>query len=160
MWSRLVFEKGEGSMKNLTWMAGLALWSALSVFAQTGSLTGSVTDPSGQLIPGATVKLTYELNGEERVGVTNTSGDFTFSALAPGAYTVRVESSGFRPAERKGNMVLAAGRLALGTLQLEVGSLTESVTVTAEGANVATTTTAHAAVLDNKQVAMISLRGR
>ena len=72
-------------MKNVTCMAGLALLSAISAFAQTGSLTGSVTDPSGQLIPGATVKLTYELNGEERAGVTNTAGDFAFSALVPGA---------------------------------------------------------------------------
>ena len=103
-------------MKNFRLLVGLGLLLTTSVFAQTRSLTGSVADPSGQLISGATVKLTYELNGEERTGVTNTAGDFAFSALVPGAYTVRVESRGFRPAERKGNLVLAAGRLVIGTL--------------------------------------------
>jgi Carboxypeptidase regulatory-like domain len=103
-------------MKNFRLLVGLGLLLTTSVFAQTRSLTGSVADPSGQLISGATVKLIYELNGEERTGVTNTAGDFAFSALVPGAYTVRVESRGFRPAERKGNLVLAAGRLVIGTL--------------------------------------------
>ncbi len=80
--------------------------------------------------------------------------------MSPSAYTIRVEAKGFRAHERKNNVVLAAGRLAVGSLQLEVGSLAESVTVTAQGQEVATTTTSHQAVIDNKQVALISLRGR
>ena len=59
--------------------------------------------------------------------VTDETGDFFFAAIVPGAYTVRVEAPGFRPIEQKGNMVLSSARLALGKLQLEVGSVTESV---------------------------------
>jgi len=77
-------------------------------------------------------------------------------ATTPSACQVQ----GFRPLERKNNVVLAAGRLAVGTLQLEVGSVTESVLVTAQGAGVATSTTATSDVIDSKQVSMISLRGR
>jgi hypothetical protein len=119
-----------------------------------------VTDPSGQVVAGAAVKLTNELNGEERSAATNEQGDFVFTALVPARYTVRVEAPGFRPLDRKGNVVIAAGRLALETLQLQVGELTETVTVTAQGEAVQTTTTAHTSLLDSKQVSMISLRGR
>ncbi len=126
----------------------------------SGSLSGSVADPSGQRIAGATVTVTSEASGEQRSATSNETGDFIFAGLSPSAYTIRVEAKGFRAHERKNNVVLAAGRLAVGDLQLEVGSLSESVTVTAQGQEVATTTTSHQAVIDNKQVALISLRGR
>jgi len=140
----------------------IVLIVARTAQAQTtsGSLTGSASDPSGLPVAGAAVKLTNELNGEERTGTTNEAGDFVFPAIVAGAYTVRIEAAGFKPLERKGNVVLATGRLALGALQLEVGNVTESVTVTSQGASVQTTTTAHTAVLDSKQMSMISLRGR
>ena len=81
-----------------------ALLSAISASAQvlTGSLSGTVMDPSGQVIPGAAVRVTNELNGEERSGTTNETGDFAFQALVAGTYTIRVEAQGFRPLERKG----------------------------------------------------------
>src|SRR5262245_22097348 len=108
---------------------GLALF-AISASAQvlTGALSGTVVDPSGNVVPNAVVRLTSDLNGEVRSGVTNENGDFSFPALVAGTYTIRIESSGFRPLERKGTVVLAAGRTAIGNVQLEVGSVTESVT--------------------------------
>src|SRR4051812_33713148 len=110
-------------MRKLALIYGMGLLLAIPGCAQvlTGSLSGTVADPSGHVIPGAAVKLTFELNGEERSGVTNDTGDFGFPALVAGIYTVRVEAPGFRPIERKGNNVLAAGRLDLGTLQMQVG---------------------------------------
>src|SRR5437016_5646056 len=134
---------------------GFALLLALSAFAQqgsTGAIMGTVSDPSGQVVPGAAVKVISELNGEERATNTNETGDFFVGALIPGPYSVRVEASGFRPFEQKGNNLLSSGRLALGKIQLEVGSVTESVMVTAQGAAVATTTTAQAATIDSKQM--------
>ncbi len=139
---------------------GLAALLAVSAFAQSSSITGTIADPTGKVIPGATVTLTYELNGEVRSAATDENGDFAFTALGAGAYTIRVEARGFRPMERKGNNVLAASRVALGSLQMDVGAVTETVSVTAQGAGVATTTTSHEAHLDNQQVAMISIRGR
>jgi hypothetical protein len=150
-------------MKHICLMAGLALILPAAVFAQqgsTGSIAGTVSDPSGQVVPGATVKLTSELNGESRTVLTNESGDFFFGAVTPAAYTVRVEASGFRPLEQKGNIVAASGRLALGKIQLEVGSVSESVVVTAQGAAVATTTTAQATTIDSTQMELIAVKGR
>src|SRR5438874_8390564 len=149
--------------RNFFLTAGLTLLLTVSAFAQqgsTGSIAGTVSDPSGQVVPGATVKLTSELNGEERVVTSNEAGDFFFGAVTPGAYTVRIEASGFRPVEQKGNNVLSSGRLALGKIQLEVGSVTESVMVTAQAAAVATTTTAVATTIDSKQMDLVAVKGR
>src|SRR6266581_3048206 len=145
--------------RNFFLTAGLTLMLTMSVYAQqgsTGSIAGTVADPSGQVVPKATVKATSELNGESHTTVTNESGDFFFGAIVPGAYTVRVEAPGFRPLEQKGNMVLSSARLALGMLALQVGSVTESVLVTAQTATVATTTSSQSATIDSKQMDLIA----
>src|SRR5207247_8185343 len=95
-----------------------------------------------------------------RAPTTTDPGASYVGALVPGPYTVRVEAAGFRPFEQKGNNLLSAGRLALGKIQLEVGSVSESVLVTAQGAGVATTTTAQAATIDSKQMDLIAVKGR
>ncbi len=130
--------------------------------AQTssGSMSGTVVDEGGQAIPGVDVVVVHDDTGEERRGTTSEAGAFVFSALAPGPYTIRVSMQGFRPLEVKGRVVLANNRLAVGALRLDVGPLIESVTVTARGETVATTTTAHQAVLDLRQVSNLSIRGR
>src|SRR5436309_5397911 len=149
--------------RNFFLTAGLTLLLTVSAFAQqgsTGSIAGTVMDPSGQVVPKATVKITSELNGESHTAVTSETGDFFFGAIVPGAYTVRIEAPGFRPLEQKSNMVLSSARLALGNLALQVGSVTESVLVTAQSAQVATTTSAQAATIDSKQMDLIAVKGR
>src|SRR3954471_12649416 len=111
-------------------LAGLGLFAIPGVSqVLTGALSGTVVDASGHVVPSAIVKVMSELTGETRSTPTSETGEFAFSALVAGAYTVRVEAAGFRPLERRGTNVLSAGRTALGDVQLEVGSLTESVTV-------------------------------
>lgn len=149
-------------MRNLAWMLILALVLAMSAAAQitTGSISGTVADPSGQLIPGASVKVISQVSGEERTGTTNETGDFFFPALIAGEYTVRVDAKGFRPLEKKGNVVVSNSRTAVGTLQLEVGSVSETISVTASTAQVATTTSAQAATIDSKMMDLVAVRGR
>ena len=143
-------------------VAATLLLAAVSMAQQgsTGSVTGTVTDPSGNVVPNAAVKLISELNAETRTGVTNDVGEFFFGAVIPGGYTVRVEAPGFRPFEEKGNIVPAAGRLAIPKIQLQVGSVTESVMVEAQTAAVATTTTAVATTIDSKQMDLVAVKGR
>ena len=140
----------------------LMLFALVPASAQTtsGSMSGSVIDAQDQVVPGADVTLTNEQTQEVRRSVTNEVGLFAFPALVPGPYTVRVELSGFRPIERRNNMVLANGRLEVPPLRLEVGTLAEAVTVSAVGEVVATTQTSHQALLDLKQVENLSIRGR
>src|SRR6266849_10799698 len=113
----------------------MALALAVSAMAQPSSsaVAGTVADPANRVIPGASVTLVNEASGEERKVATNENGEFVSPGLMPGTYTVRVQASGFRPLERKGNVLASSTRLALGTLQLEVGTLTESVQVLAQG---------------------------
>jgi hypothetical protein len=142
-------------------LLGLLLVGGLAV-AQTvtGTISGTVQDPSGNVVTGATVKLINERTGEARNIVTNESGGFTAPALQPGTYTVKVEQKGFRTFERQGNVLSASEHLSVGNLELSVGEVSETVTTVAEGTAVQTETSDHSALLTAKQLEVISIRGR
>src|SRR5439155_18683167 len=99
-------------INNLRLVTGLAMAFSMLAPAQTstGSITGTVADSAGQVIPAAAVTLINERTGEERNATTNDVGDFVFPALVPGPYTIKINSKGFRPLESKGNNVLSSGR--------------------------------------------------
>ena len=132
----------------------ISLLFATAAWAQTtsGSMSGTVVDEQKQVVPGATSPSPTNRTGEERRTVTNEVGRLHFPGLAPVPTPFACELDGFRPLEVAGNVVLANSRLARGAAALEVGKLTEAVSVTALGETVATTTTSHQAVLDLKQV--------
>ena len=149
-------------MRHVIRAFAVLLLATPAAWAQTisGSMSGTVVDSQDQVVPGADVIITNEQNGDTRRGVTNDVGAFNFPALTPGPYTVRAELAGFRPIERRNNVVLANSRLAVPPLVLEVGTLAEAVTVSAVGETVATTTTGHQAVIDLSQVENLAIRGR
>jgi hypothetical protein len=101
-------------------------------WAQSGttSISGRVTDVQGQVIPGATVTVTSAATAATRSGVTNESGLYQFSALPPGVYNLTVELTGFRTA-RLDKLELRVDLPARADVELEVGSLTETVNVEA-----------------------------
>ena len=140
----------------------LALLACGAAVAQTvtGTISGTVLDDSGQAIAGATVKLTHTRTGETRAASTNESGDFSFAAVQPGPYTVKVERAGFRSFQRENTVLSANENLALGKLTLSVGQVTEVVTVTAEGAMVEKASSDLTARLTSDQIALISTKGR
>ncbi len=131
-------------------------------FAQTvtGTISGTVMDASGQVIPNAAVKLLNERTGEIRSSSTNESGGFSFAALLPGSYTVKVEQRGFRSLERQGNVLTANEHLSVGNIELSVGEVSETVTTTAEGTPVQIESSEHSAQLTSVQLELISQRGR
>ena len=102
-------------MRLLRVLVALSLFFAVNASAQTttGSMSGSVVDSTGQVLPGATVTIVHERTGEQRVGTTNEVGLFSFPALMPGPYTVRAELTGFRQIEVKNKVVLANQRLTV-----------------------------------------------
>src|ERR1700744_77339 len=96
------------------------LCSSLLVFGQaTTSLRGHVTDSSGAVVPGAQVKLTLTATGATRLGKTDASGEYQFSQLAPGQYTLTVSGEGFTSAEKTG-MNLLVGQPATEDVVLNV----------------------------------------
>lgn len=130
--------------------------------AQTvsGSILGTVLDSSGNAIPNAQVKLISERTGEERVSPTNETGDFFFPALMPGAYTIAIDHAGFRSFRQTGNMLTSSARLPVGNITLQLGSVTESITVAAQGATVQTSSSENSALISSRQLEQVSIRGR
>jgi len=112
-----------------------ALVIAVPVLAQvtTGIVTGTIRDEQGAVIPGATVVLLSAARGTRAAEtVTNENGDFVFPNVTADTYVVEIMLEGFRPARREGINVSAGDRVAVPTLTLTVGTLTESVVVTVE----------------------------
>lgn len=133
-----------------------------SGLAQTTSavITGTVADPTGAPIAGATVSLSNDSTGEQRTVQTFESGNFVFSAVLPGRYTLSVEHQGFKKIQKKELNITATERLSAGTIMLQVGSVTESIEVTAQATPVQTTSQERSAVLTTDQMDKLMSRGR
>src|SRR5688572_18248325 len=104
------------------------------------TLYGVVQDTSGAILPGVTVTVTHQGTTFTRDTVSDARGEFALPALPPGAYTIRIELSGFRTYENKG-LSLSAGQTVRQTFALEVGALAETVTVAENAPLIETATT-------------------
>jgi Ca-activated chloride channel homolog len=111
-------------------VVSLFLVSLLAAQVQFGVINGVVIDTSGAALPGATVELTGGDQGGHRTTVTNERGQFTFVGLQSGQYTLNVTLSGFSTYQRL--VTLASGRTERLTIELRVGALEETITVTGE----------------------------
>jgi len=101
---------------------------AMAQSATTGAITGSVSDPSGAVISGATVSATNIATGQSRSATTDPNGAYTISLLPPGNYSVKISASGFKTAEVPSVTVNVTETVALNR-SLEVGSQSQQVTV-------------------------------
>ena len=97
----------------------------------TADILGTVTDPTGAVIPGATVTLTNNGTHEKRTTTTSSSGDYTFSLLPVGTYSVSVNLTGFKTANVN-NLSVEAGDRARADVPLTTGGTTETVNVEAQ----------------------------
>ncbi len=105
---------------------------------QTGSIAGTITDASSGVLPGVTATLTGErLIGGAATQVTDATGAYRFDRLPPGAYVVKFELQGFKSITRD-DIRISASFTATVNAKLEVGSMTESITVTGESPTVDT----------------------
>src|SRR5262245_49293124 len=129
--------------------------------AQTfrGAINGTVTDPSGAFVPGATVKATEKATSVVHTTVTTSEGQFAFQDLPLGAYSVSVSSSGFS-AVTFPNVAVSAGSIYTLPVKLQVGK--EAVTVEVSAASVAldTTTQTQTMTIDSSVVENAPLNGR
>jgi outer membrane receptor protein involved in Fe transport len=97
---------------------------------QTGSITGVVTDTSNAILPGATVSLSGDkLIGGVQIQTTDASGAYRFDRLPPGTYRIKFELQGFKTVDRA-DIKIDAGFVATIPAKLEVGSVSETITVT------------------------------
>ena len=117
----------------------LGLVYAHSAWAQVlyGSVTGTVTDQSGAGVPKAHVAATNRATGVKRETDTDDNGHYTITDLAPGDYDLKVTASGFKPLTQT-NLMVAANIVTNGDANLQVGTVSEQVTVEASVVNLQT----------------------
>src|SRR5215470_4865524 len=142
----------------------IAMWTSFSGLlapqSTTGTINGRVLDETGQEISGATITLTRHGTGDHRTFTTESTGEFVFTSIQPGAYDLSVRAQGFKTFEKKGVTLSASDHLSAGDLKLQIGSVSEAVEVTAETANVQIVSSERSAVLDSTQVTNLMSRGR
>src|SRR5712691_6055803 len=156
MWGRKM------SYRFLLVLLVLFCFSLATISAQTvtGSITGSLTDPHGAVVPDAKVTLTSESTGAVRQINSDQRGDFTFNALQPDSYTLTVEHSGFKKYEKKNWVLNPSDHLSAGEIKLQLGEASESVEVMAEGAAVQTSSTERSGVITSQQVQDLTVINR
>ncbi len=136
----------------------VALVAPPSASAQAlyGSITGTVSDPQGAAIPGATVTATNTGTGFQVTAVTDAQGNYTFRNLLPGTYDLAATLQGFRELKQTGLRV-SAGNPVRVELKLEVGALAETVNVVSETTLLQTEKADLSTELDSKAIVNLPL---
>lgn len=147
-------------------LALLALFAALlpvgTLQAQnvTATLTGTVSDASGAVVPNATVIVKNEQSGDTRRTVSNSDGFFTVTALQPSSYAVSVQAQGFKLWEQKNIGLNANDKRNLSDIALEVGSSTETVEVVSAASQITPVDSGEkASVIGEKELQNIGIVG-
>ena len=137
----------------------LALLVATPALAQTGQINGVITDNTGAVLPGATVKAVEVATGLSRDTVTGADGRYIFTSLRPTTYDITAELQGFRTAQRKG-VVLQANQYLTVSFTVELSNIAETVTVTGESPTVDVTSATISEVVESKRIVELPLNGR
>lgn len=145
------------SVVGLLWLSGVG--SALAQ-QQSGTLTGTVVDDSGAVVPGVTVTATEVATAIPRTAFVNEQGVFRIAALPPGQYSLRVELTGFRPVSMTEISLLSSEVRDLGKLVMQVGAQSEAVTVTAEVTPVQVASSSRTSAVTSDQLTNIQMKGR
>src|SRR5579864_7462593 len=138
-----------------------ALFSVCLALAQqiTGSVTGTVTDPAGAAVSGASVKLTNTGTGAVESANTDADGNFRFLLLPPGNYSVQVSAPGFKSFVRAGIVVEVDRSIAV-PVSLQIGQVNETVEVSTSTELLDPNTSSLGTVMEEKKVIDLPLNGR
>jgi hypothetical protein len=139
----------------------LSILFSVSLLAQrdTGTISGTVVDPKGGVIPRATVNLTEERTGLSRSTETNAEGFYDFLALPAGVYRLEVEAAGFKRYLRTG-MALQVNQNLTASAKLQIGALSQEITVRSAPPQVDVISGAVKEVVTNAQMMNLVLNGR
>src|SRR5688572_25983764 len=146
-----------GSLRCLA-IVSMLLLSASSAYAQESTLSGTIRDNTGGVLPGVTVTATNEAQGTTYETVTDEQGLYRLQVRA-GAYRISAALTGFATVVRPG-VELLLGRQAMLNLDLGVSGVQETVTVTGEAPLIDTTTSNIAGNIDPRQIQDLPINGR
>lgn len=147
-------------MRNWVMVLLIVLLAATVCLAQsdTARLQGTVTDSQGNAVLGATVNVTSVETGRLSTATTNELGYYTVTALPPGNYRVDIAQKGFKKVSR--TLELQVAQLGVADFQLQVGEVTETITVEAGSPVINAQDSAIGEVVESKQIAEMPLNGR
>ena len=133
-------------------LCSLVLAAAAAAQTNTGQIAGTVKDTSGGVLPGVTVTITNVNTNIARTAVTDDRGAFVVTSLPVGTYKVAAELQGFKKVERAGFELAADGRLTA-DFSLSVGSMTETIQVSAVRGEIVNRTSGEICLLYTSDVA-------
>ncbi len=146
------------SRKNLP-LALLLAATAVLAQAPTGDITGTVSDPTGAVVSGATITLINPLTNFQRVVKSNEAGVYSLPALQPGRYNLKVEMQGFT-AQLRNDIELQVAQVARLDFALRVGNVSETIEVVGGAPLLDTETTELGTVIEMKRILELPLNGR
>src|SRR5580700_5511850 len=135
-------------------LAACAVWASI-----TGSISGIVTDPSGSVVPGVSVTATNTATGVQATIQTDGAGFYSFPNLAVGDYDIEVKQTGFKSYRRSG-IHIDANSAIRADVKLEIGQVSESVTVNSDAVHVETQSTQMGEVINSQKITAVPLNGR
>ena len=139
---------------------GALLWCLpFLALAQDASIVGTVTDPTGSVVPNVQITITNIATGLTHTIKTNETGQYVAPDLPIGHYTVKAEGSGFKAAEQK-NVILNVGDRTRLDFQLQLGGAQETITVEADPVRVQTDSGEQSNVITGQQISQIAVSGR
>jgi hypothetical protein len=148
--------------KDLLQHFSISVLLAAPAFSQglTGQISGTVADPSGTLIAGAEIALTNVTTSQERRGVSDGTGSFVFTQLLPATYRIRVTHPGFKTYEQRDVVLTATERVVVREIRLELGEVSQTVSVEAEAARLQTQSAERSGLISSVQFEKVGLKGR
>jgi hypothetical protein len=118
-----------------------------------GNIRGTVTDPSGAVVPGATITLESDDTGQKIVRTSSSTGAYEFAFLSPGRYTVTIAAPSYQTTSRK--IYATVGQVSTLNVQLPVKTESQTVTVTAEGGVIQTQNPSLSTTMSSEQIALV-----
>jgi hypothetical protein len=133
--------------------------TALAQTAGNATIRGRVADSQGGSIAGASVQLINEATSDVRKATTDKQGTYVFVGVFPGTYTLKTEMAGFKAVEKKNNVIRQNDSRGI-DVQLDIGQITDVVTVVGQVEEIQTETGAREGILNAKQIDNISIISR
>jgi len=139
----------------------LATLFSVGAWSQTqlAAVSGTVTDQSGAVVPGASITIVSQGTGLQRSALTDTAGEYRFAGLPTGGYSLRIEKPGFQSQLREGVELTAAAEVTINS-RLAIGDLSQQTTVNANAAVIDNTTSTAEGLLPEQSLAELPLNNR
>ena len=155
----LAFLVRYGSLRSFLVLCALVVGVPFFASAQTATVVGTITDPSGSVVPKASITATHVDTGQVRTTEASDAGQFTFADIPIGHYNIKAAASGFGVSQQN-DVVLNVGDRTRIDFALKLGAATETVTVEADAVRVQSENGEVSSVITGQQITQLATNGR